>query len=184
LNIFGESFKPTSGLRGVLLALLTCDHVDVYGFGTHKVFGNGHYFQEARMPILENVGHNYSVEHELMKTLSDHSQCQRYFSTLACEFWLATTIVFFEYISYIFLFLYIGGTLTLHMDNAVSDEPIEDPSLFCVLFFSVQSFSPCFFFIIDKLTHRKEVLKKKLENLKAKGIVLDEKIHAEVLKHL
>jgi hypothetical protein len=113
LTVFGEPFKPTTGFRGLLLALLTCDHVDVYGFGAHERFGNGHYFDAVPNTVLENPGHNYSIEHEWMFALSDRTpddmrreRCRLLFSApvlpeIRC------------------------ASLHVHMENAVPYEPVE-----------------------------------------------------------
>ena len=68
-NIFGQQYKPTSGFRAFLLALLTCQRVDVYGFGAHRLYGDGHYF-DSEQEVLENPGHNYSIEQDTMASFS------------------------------------------------------------------------------------------------------------------
>jgi hypothetical protein len=113
LTVFGEPFKPTTGFRGLLLALLTCEHVDVYGFGAHARFGNGHYFDAVPATVLENPGHNYSIEHDWMFALSDREpddvrreRCRLLFSApVLPEVHCAT--------------------MHVHVENAVPFEPVE-----------------------------------------------------------
>jgi hypothetical protein len=71
-NAKGHAYRATSGLRGVLAALLACNHTDVYGFGASRETGHGHYYAPAGSGVqLENVGHSYSLERQLMRDLAN-----------------------------------------------------------------------------------------------------------------
>jgi hypothetical protein len=63
--------KATSGLRGVLAAMLLCNRVDVYGFGKSAALGNGHYYSDPAAGVMaENPGHNYTLENFLIRSLA------------------------------------------------------------------------------------------------------------------
>lgn len=113
MTLFGEPFKPTSGFRGMLMSMLSCKHVDMYGFGAHEKYGNGHYFDAVARSVLENPGHNYSIEHDFMFAFSDtqpehvrRERCHALFN--------APVLPPIE-----------CGTLHMHMENAIPYEPVE-----------------------------------------------------------
>lgn len=102
LDIWGNPFKATSGLRGVLLAMLSCQRVGAAAswcavihplaqtctalariaflatdtiFSSTKVCGGAHSTVLTRLrtvPVLENTGHNYTIEHDLLNMLATH----------------------------------------------------------------------------------------------------------------
>jgi hypothetical protein len=76
-NDKGHVHRPSSGLRGILVAMLTCNHTDVYGFGASREFGHGHYYSKPDAGVqIENVGHNYTLERRfLLDTASGAFGC-------------------------------------------------------------------------------------------------------------
>jgi hypothetical protein len=113
MTVFGEPFKPTSGFRGMLMAMLTCKHVDIYGFGAHAQYGNGHYFDAVARTVLENPGHNYSIEHDFMFAFAD-SQPEQVRRERCHALFNAPVLPPVE-----------CGTLHMHMENAIPYEPVE-----------------------------------------------------------
>eukprot|EP00019_Armaparvus_languidus_P002464 CAMPEP_0168590156 /NCGR_PEP_ID=MMETSP0420-20121227/6406_1 /TAXON_ID=498008 /ORGANISM="Pessonella sp." /LENGTH=185 /DNA_ID=CAMNT_0008625773 /DNA_START=491 /DNA_END=1048 /DNA_ORIENTATION=+ len=65
-----------------------CRSTKVYGFGTSKEFGNGHYYEVSKGVVFENVGHNYSIEHQLIRHMSQNLQPARLSETRALKPWL------------------------------------------------------------------------------------------------
>jgi hypothetical protein len=87
-NDKGHTHRPSSGLRGIVVALLACNHTDVYGFGASRDFGHGHYYSQAGAGVqVENAGHNYTLERRfLLDVASGAAPCARFKSLagLAC----------------------------------------------------------------------------------------------------
>jgi hypothetical protein len=78
-NDKGHVHRPSSGLRGIIVALLACNHTDVYGFGASRDFGHGHYYSKPDAGVqVENVGHNYTLERRfLLETASGAFACSQ-----------------------------------------------------------------------------------------------------------
>lgn len=86
-NDKGHTHRPSSGLRGIVVALLACNHTDVYGFGASRDFGHGHYYSQADAGVqVENVGHNYTLERRFLLDLaSGAAPCSRFKSLAGLE---------------------------------------------------------------------------------------------------